>query len=118
MSQQEVGSSTDSCASHIQSSGYGAEESSETSASSTGMSTATSIECKLKAMNAAALKRASLALQAAIKELEDETEDEIVLPRSRTPHGVINDSSNLVSAYSLYNTTLFFLFISLFCFSS
>ena len=118
MSQQEVGSSTDSCASHIQSSGYGAEESSETSASSVEMSTATSIECKLKTMNAAALKRASLALQAAIKELEDETEDEIVLPRSRTLHGVMNDSSNPVSAYSLYNTTFFLLFISSFCSSS
>lgn len=118
MSQQEVGSSTDSCASHIQSSGHGAEESSETSASSVEMSTATSIECKLKTMNAAALKRASLALQAAIKELEDEAEDEIVLPRSRTLHGVINDSSNSVSVYSLYNTTFFLLFISSFCSSS
>lgn len=101
VSQQEVGCSTDSCVSHIQGSGYGAEESSEASASSVGMSSATSVECKLKTMNAAAVKRASLALQAAIKELEDETEDEIVLPRSRTPHGVINDSSNQVSACSL-----------------
>ena len=104
-SQQEAESSTGSCVSYIQSSGYGAEESSEALASSVGISTATSIEYKLKTMDTAALKRASLALQAVFKELEDETEDEIVLPRSRTPHGVMNDSSDPVSACSSCKTT-------------
>lgn len=94
--QQEDESLAESSTSNISSSGYGAEES---SISSGGMST-TSIECKLKTMDPGALKRASLALQAAIKELEDETEDEIVLPRSRTPYGVVNDLPDSNASYS------------------
>jgi hypothetical protein len=93
--------------SNVSSSGYGAEESSAASISSGRMSSGTSIEYKLtKTLDPAALKRASLALQEAIKELEDETEDEIVLPRSRTPYGVINDASDPVSGCSCSYTRL------------
>ncbi|KXN82570.1 hypothetical protein AN958_02421, partial [Leucoagaricus sp. SymC.cos] len=53
-----------------------------------------------KTMNPAAAKRASLALQQAIQELEDEGEDEIVLPRSRTPHGAVLDASDSRASYS------------------
>jgi hypothetical protein len=38
-------------------------------------------------------------VQEAIRELEDEGEDQIVLPRSRTPRGVIDDASDSVSDF-------------------
>lgn len=97
--QREAGSVLASSMS-VSSIGNGTEEGSTTS--SNAIPTATAIEYKLaKTMDPAALRRASLALQEAIKELEDETEDEIVLPRSHTPRGVVDDAPDTVSCGSV-----------------
>lgn len=105
----ERGSVAASSSSNLSSIGTGTEESSSASGA---IHIASAIEHKLaRTMDPAALKRASLALQEVIKELEDETEDEIVLPRSHTPRGVVDEVSDAVSNCSYpYTYSLLSLF--------
>lgn len=103
--QQERGSIAASTTSNFSSVSNSVEEG---SSSSHAIPTASAIEYRLaKTMDPAAFKRASLALQEAIKELEDDTEDEIVLPRSPPPRGHKDDGVDMVSVVLIFFPDLF-----------